>query len=74
MGEFSVYHWLIVLFIILLLFGGRRIPELMKGMGQGIRSFKDGITGKDSSTSTLTATRSDAEKSDAEKSDAAKKP
>jgi sec-independent protein translocase protein TatA len=46
MGEFSVYHWLIVAFIILLLFGGRRIPELMKGMGEGIRSFKEGISTK----------------------------
>lgn len=46
MGEFSIYHWLVVVFVILLLFGGRKIPELMKGMGEGIRSFKDGMAGK----------------------------
>ena len=46
MGEFSIYHWLIVAAILLLLFGGRRIPEFMKGMGEGIRSFKEGIAGK----------------------------
>ena len=46
MGEFSIYHWLIVAAILLLLFGGRRIPEFMKGAGQGIRSFKEGIAGK----------------------------
>ena len=51
MGEFSIYHWLIVLLVILLVFGGRKIPELMKGMGEGIRSFKEGVAGK-SSTST----------------------
>ena len=33
--------------IILLLFGGKKIPELMKGLGKGVRSFKDGINGKD---------------------------
>lgn len=49
MGEFSIYHWLIVAVIVLLLFGGRRIPELMKGMGEGIRSFKEGISGKTAS-------------------------
>ena len=51
MGEFSIYHWLVVLVVILLLFGGRKIPELMKGLGEGIRLFKDGIAGKPSSSS-----------------------
>lgn len=34
---------LIIALIILLLFGGKKIPELMKGLGKGVRSFKDGI-------------------------------
>jgi sec-independent protein translocase protein TatA len=45
MGEFSIFHWLIVLAIVLIFFGGRRIPEVMKGLGEGIRSFKEGISG-----------------------------
>ena len=45
MGEFSIFHWLIVLAIVLIFFGGRRIPAVMKGMGEGIRSFKEGISG-----------------------------
>jgi sec-independent protein translocase protein TatA len=45
MGEFSIFHWLIVLAIVLIFFGGRRIPEVMKGLGEGIRSFKDGMSG-----------------------------
>jgi TatA/E family protein of Tat protein translocase len=45
MGEFSVVHWLVVLAIILILFGGRKIPEVMKGLGEGIRNFKDGMAG-----------------------------
>ncbi len=39
MGEFSIFHWLIVLAVILIFFGGKRIPEIMKGFGEGIRSF-----------------------------------
>ena len=34
---------IIILFVILLLFGGRKIPELMRGLGKGIREFKDGV-------------------------------
>ena len=48
MGEFSIFHWLIVLAIVLIFFGGRRIPEVMKGLGEGIRSFKDGMSGTSS--------------------------
>lgn len=41
MGGFtSGSHWLIVFGIVLLLFGAKKIPELAKGIGQGIRSFK----------------------------------
>jgi len=45
MGEFSIFHWLIVLAIVLIFFGGRRIPEVMRGLGEGIRSFKEGMSG-----------------------------
>ncbi|MBQ4277658.1 MAG: twin-arginine translocase TatA/TatE family subunit [Bacteroidaceae bacterium] len=38
---------IIIALIVLLLFGGKKIPELMKGLGRGVRSFKDGINGKD---------------------------
>ena len=33
--------------IVLLLFGGKKIPELMKGIGKGVKSFKDGVNGID---------------------------
>jgi sec-independent protein translocase protein TatA len=45
MGELSPIHWLIVLAIIVLLFGGKKIPEVMRGLGEGIRSFKEGMRG-----------------------------
>ena len=34
---------LVICLIILLLFGGKKIPELMKGLGKGVKSFKDGV-------------------------------
>lgn len=34
------YEWIIVILAIVLLFGGRKIPELMKGLGQGMKEFK----------------------------------
>jgi sec-independent protein translocase protein TatA len=43
MGEFSPFHWLVVLVIIVLLFGGRKIPEVMRGLGEGIKNFKEGM-------------------------------
>lgn len=43
MGEFSIFHWLVVLAIVLILFGGRKIPEVMRGLGEGIRNFKEGM-------------------------------
>jgi sec-independent protein translocase protein TatA len=43
MGELSPIHWLVVLAIIVLLFGGRKIPEVMRGLGEGVRSFKEGM-------------------------------
>jgi sec-independent protein translocase protein TatA len=45
MGEFSPFHWLVVLAVVVLLFGGKKIPEVMRGLGEGIRSFKEGMRG-----------------------------
>ena len=38
---------IIILILVLLLFGGRKIPELMKGLGKGVKNFKDGMNGVD---------------------------
>ena len=42
-------HWeiLVIVLVVLLLFGGRKIPELMKGLGTGMREFKKGMRGED---------------------------
>ena len=36
-------EWIIILLVILLLFGGKKIPELMRGLGKGVKSFKEGV-------------------------------
>ena len=38
---------LLILIVILLLFGGKKVPELMSGLGKGVRSFKEGLNGLD---------------------------
>lgn len=38
---------IIIALVVLLLFGGRKIPELMRGLGKGVKSFKDGMNSKD---------------------------
>ena len=41
--EFSPMHLLLILIIVVILFGGSRIPQLMRGLGQGIKEFKEGM-------------------------------
>ncbi len=43
MGTFSIGHWLVILAVVVLLFGAKKIPELAKGVGQGIKDFKKAI-------------------------------
>jgi len=43
MGGLSIWHWLIVLFVVLILFGRGRVSEIMGDFGKGIKSFKTGM-------------------------------
>jgi len=45
MGSLGTTEILIILLIVIVLFGARRIPDLAKGLGEGIRNFKSGIRG-----------------------------
>lgn len=47
MGSFSIWHWLIVLAVVLLLFGRGKIPELMGDVAKGIKNFKQGMNDGD---------------------------
>ena len=37
------FEWIVLALLVLLLFGGKKIPELMKGLGKGVKSFKEGV-------------------------------
>ena len=41
----------LIALVVLLLFGGKKIPELMRGLGKGVKSFKDGMNGLDADAS-----------------------
>lgn len=43
LGNLRGWEWIIILVVILLLFGGKKIPHLMRGLGKGVRSFKEGL-------------------------------
>jgi sec-independent protein translocase protein TatA len=68
MGPLGFNEILIIMIIVLLLFGGRKIPELMRGLGRGIREFNDaknnvrteieeGVSDKDRTTTTTTSSQ-----------------
>lgn len=46
-GGIGFQEVLLIALVVLLFFGGKKIPELMKGLGKGVRSFKEGLNDKD---------------------------
>jgi sec-independent protein translocase protein TatA len=56
MGLLEPWHIIIIVFALLLLFGGKKIPELMRGVGRGMKEFKDAQNGESGSTPTNTNT------------------
>jgi sec-independent protein translocase protein TatA len=50
---------IVILLIVVLLFGGKKIPELMKGLGKGVKEFKDASKGEDEKTNTSTPEKKD---------------
>ena len=45
LGNLGTGDIVIIAIVVLLLFGGKKIPELMKGIGKGVKNFKDGVKG-----------------------------
>ncbi|WP_079416712.1 Sec-independent protein translocase subunit TatA [Thiomonas intermedia] len=43
MGEFSIWHWLIVLLIVIMIFGTKKLKNMGSDLGQAVRGFKDGM-------------------------------
>lgn len=58
-GGVGFQEILLIALVVLLFFGGKKIPELMKGLGKGVRSFKDGMNGKDDVNDTIDKTDKD---------------
>ena len=46
LGNLGGMEILLIVLLVLLLFGGKKIPELMRGLGKGVKSFRDGMDGK----------------------------
>ena len=47
MGSFSVWHWLIVLVIVMLVFGTKKIGNMGSDLGKAVKGFKDGVKGEE---------------------------
>ncbi|PWC80768.1 preprotein translocase [Azospirillum sp. TSH100] len=63
MGSFSIWHWLIVLVIVLLLFGAGKLPSVMGDIAKGVKAFKAGLKDEDEAqqpTTTAQATTTQA--------------
>lgn len=52
MGSFGAPEIILIIAVILLMFGGKKIPELMKGLGRGVKEFKDASNGEANTTTT----------------------
>jgi sec-independent protein translocase protein TatA len=52
MGKFGPTEIILILVIVLLFFGGKKIPELMRGLGKGVKEFKDASKGENNTSET----------------------
>jgi sec-independent protein translocase protein TatA len=55
MGGLGAPEIILIIIAILLLFGGKKIPELMRGLGKGVKEFKDAQNGENTSSSSTTS-------------------
>lgn len=58
-GEFSLFHWLVVFAIVLVVFGPNKLPELAKAAGKGIRDFKKALNEDESQTNSTQLTNTE---------------
>jgi len=70
MGSFSIWHWMIVLVIVLVLFGRGRVSEIMGDFGKGIKSFKQGMNEEENKASSSTSSSASAPQITAQQGDA----
>ena len=70
MGSFSIFHWLIVLAIVVLIFGTKNLPKMGKDIGDAMRAFKKGLNDGNADDKAKIDKPADPAKSDADKPDA----
>ena len=63
MGSFSIWHWLIVLVIVMLVFGTKKLGNIGSDLGKAVKGFKDGVKGDDDKPATPSAPSQVADKS-----------
>jgi len=62
----GTWEIILIVLVVLLLFGGKKIPELMRGLGKGVRSFKEGVNGKDEMNNTSESEQVNSQKEEKE--------
>ena len=69
MGSFSIWHWLIVLVIVVLVFGTKRLTGGARDLGKAVDEFKKGVRGDDKPSARIGEKTDDSAKTDSEKRD-----
>jgi len=54
MGSMSIWHWVIVLVVVVLLFGTKKLGNVGSDIGKAVKGFKDGVKGEEDKTATTT--------------------
>ncbi|MFZ6050698.1 twin-arginine translocase TatA/TatE family subunit [Halocola ammonii] len=67
MGSIGPWQIVLIVLVVLLLFGGRKIPELMKGLGKGMKEFKDATKGDEDENGNSNSSSSDRSNSENKK-------
>jgi sec-independent protein translocase protein TatA len=62
MGAFSIWHWLIVLLIVVMVFGTKKLKNIGSDLGGAVKGFKDGMKSGDADAAAAPLTQSDAKK------------
>ena len=62
----GTWEIILIVLVVLLIFGGKKIPELMRGLGKGIKSFKDGVNGKEEEKEEVKSNSEQSERSNSE--------
>lgn len=58
MGSFSIWHWVIVLVVVILVFGTKKLGNVGADLGKAVKGFKDGVKGEDDKSATQQAAQS----------------